>query len=186
MSFFANAAASITTSLFSMTVRPSKDLYGIALCVLFKAGWVDGRVTWANKSLMEPLLQSTTREKDDKIGLIVVFSVPALERYRPKIFNSIREMCSALSSRSLPRLKKNFMKVDGGLNLEQFTTTLFNQLYETNPKVIDAAEAPYVVALLHEMFFQIGKSRKLITLLAFLSSTNYRSTSVFLHVLLLR
>ncbi len=145
-------------SLFQMHYRPHKDDQSLALCVLYKEEWMKNNIAkWAVIAFMEPLYVSTSREKDYRCSLLAVNSVPALERYRPKLFTNIREMCSALSSRSLPKLKKNFMKADVGLNLEQFTTVLFNQLAETHPRVMDPYESGYIVAMIHEMFSQMGE-----------------------------
>jgi hypothetical protein len=164
VSFILNATAT-NSDLFKSSFRPHKDYQGVSLCVLYKEKWIehqneDGRklvtAIWAAKAVLEPCFVPTMREKDEKVQQATVFAVPALERYRPRIFDNIRDMCAALSSRSLPKLKKSFMRsATGGLNLEQFTSVLFNQLYETHPKVVDIADRGYVVALIHEMFSQI-------------------------------
>lgn len=40
----------------------------------------------------------------------------------------------------------------------EFIDVLFKQLFETHPKVRDEVEAAYTVAMLQEMFYQIGRS----------------------------
>jgi hypothetical protein len=42
------------------------------------------------------------------------------------------------------------------LSPAEFIDVLFKQLYETHPKVRDELEAAYTVAMLQEMFYQIG------------------------------
>ena len=156
VSFLLSSAS--TNTLFKLYARPHKEYQGICLCVLYKDRWMGNHTAiWAVKTTLEPIYVQTTREKDEKCQQISISSVPALERYRPKIFENIRDMCAALSSRALPKLKKSFMRSESGLNLEQFTSVLFNQLYETHPRVVDASERGYVVALIHEMFSQMGE-----------------------------
>lgn len=107
---------------FNMSGRTRKNFQGVILCVLFKEGWneIKNSPAWAAKALMEPLFVTGSKEKQDICGELVVNSVPALEKFRPRLFASIREICAALSSHSLPKLKKKFQKGDG-LQIGQFT-----------------------------------------------------------------
>ena len=80
--------------------------------------------------------------------------VPAYAKYKPRVFSSVKSICSALSSSALPRLKKSFM-VPKGLPITQFTEALFVQLFDAKPKILELSEAAYSVALLHDLFGQI-------------------------------
>ena len=101
---------------------------------------------------------SDWKEKEEKLALLAVASVPMLEKYKPRLFSNVAEICAALSSHALPKLKKRFLKTEDGLPIGQFTDILFKQLFETHPRIIDDSECAYVVAMLQEMFYQIGKA----------------------------
>lgn len=88
---------------------------------------------------------------------LVVGTVPSLERYRPRLFSNVKEICAALSSHALPKLKKKFQKNAEGLQITEFIEVVFKQLYESHPKIRDEVEASYTVAMLQEMFYQIGR-----------------------------
>ncbi|CAE7683877.1 unnamed protein product, partial [Symbiodinium microadriaticum] len=141
--------------LFQSQNRTRKDYQGVVLNVLFREGWnEDGTAQWHIKNVFEPLHVPTSREKDERCGQLVVATVPALDKYRPRLFPTVKAICSALSSTALPKLKKCFQK-GNGLPIKQFTEVLFTQLYETNPRVGEDVEAAYTVALLQDMFSQI-------------------------------
>ena len=108
--------------VFKISARTRKNYMGLALCVLYKDGWNEAtdRPRWAVRSFMEPLFVTSTKDKQEKLGLLVVSAVPALEKFRPRLFGSIMDICAALSSHSLPKLKKKFQKGDG-LPIGQFT-----------------------------------------------------------------
>lgn len=101
--------------LFSFRGRVRKDYYGLALCILYKQNWAGEKSLWACKVCLEPLFMPSPKEKDEKCGLIVVSSVPSLEKFRPRLFAHVRDICNALSSRSLPRLKKKVPRCNGEL-----------------------------------------------------------------------
>jgi WD40 repeat protein len=142
--------------IFKMGARTRKNYQGLALCALYKDGWNESAncPRWAVRSFMEPLFVTSTKDKQEALGLLVVGAVPALEKFRPRLFASIMDICAALSSHALPKLKKKFQKGDG-LPIGQFTEVLFKQLYETHPRIIEESEAAYTVAMLQEMFYQI-------------------------------
>jgi hypothetical protein len=95
--------------LFQLQNRPRKDFEGIVLCVLYRDGWHDDvSPKWMFKSFMEPILDSARKVLDERCFQLVVSSVPTLEKYRPRVFNSVKHICAALSSTALPRLKKKF------------------------------------------------------------------------------
>jgi WD40 repeat protein len=143
--------------LFMMHGRTRKNYKGLILCAVYKSGWdyTRERPVWTTKCFYEPVHVTSSKEKVDLCTQLAISSVPALEKFRPRLFSSIRDLCAALSSHSLPKLKKKFQKTEEGLPIGQFTEVLFKQLYETHPKIIEEGEAPYTVAMLQEMFHQI-------------------------------
>ena len=86
-------------TLFQMHSRARKDYQGIALCVLYKDGWVDDKTQWMTKSIMEPVNLVNTKDKDERCVQLVIGAVPALEKFRPRLFATVRDLCAALSSR---------------------------------------------------------------------------------------
>lgn len=146
-----------TGPLYLMHGRTRKNYKGIILCAIYKSGWDYGKEKpiWTTKCFIEPVYVSSTKDKVDQCTQLAISSVPALEKFRPRLFSSIRDLCAALSSHSLPKLKKKFQKSEEGLPIGQFTEVLFKQLYETHPKIVENDEAPYTVAMLQEMFHQI-------------------------------
>ena len=85
---------------------------------------------------------------------IAINFVPSLEKFRPRIFSSVRTICGALSSQALPKLKYKFQR-GSGLDIDQFVEALFKQLKDSHPKILEINEASYTVAMLEEMFYQI-------------------------------
>eukprot|EP00981_Chlorochromonas_danica_P013586 scaffold6531_cov169-Ochromonas_danica.AAC.8 len=147
-----------TGPLFQLSGRTRKSYQGLALCVFYKAVDWEGlaaRPLWVVKSLLEPLYVSSIRDKQERCTQLVIAQVPALEKFRPRLFSSIREICAALSSHSLPKLKKKFQRTEEGLQLGQFTEVIFKQLFESHPRIAEDSEAPHAVAMLQEMFHQI-------------------------------
>lgn len=143
--------------LFQTSSRTKKSYKGMVMCTFYKDGWdADlGRPIWAMKIFLEPVYVSSIKDKQERCTQMVIQAVPALEKFRPRLFSSIREVCAALSSHSLPKLKKKFQRSEEGLHIGQFTDVIFKQLYETHPRIIEDSEAPYTVAMLQEMFQQI-------------------------------
>lgn len=141
--------------IFQVPGKARKDYQGIVCCCIFKDGWdEDGTSKWMVKSCMEAIHVAAVKEKEDFCDLMIVNTVPALEKFKPRLFANVRAICAALSSHSLPKLKKKFT-VNGALSIGQFTSVIFKQLYSTHPHVIDEAEAGCTVAMLQEMFHQI-------------------------------
>ena len=49
---------------------------------------------------------------------LIVGAVPSLDRYRPRLFSNVKEICAALSSHALPKLKWRFQKNSEGLLIQ--------------------------------------------------------------------
>ena len=125
------------------------------LAALYKDGWDEhGHPQWVINACMEPMHVTAVKEKEEKCEQLVINTVPALEKFKPKLFVSVRAICAALSSHSLPKLKKKFTQ-NGALSIGQFTEVIFKQLAGTHPRVVDDSEAGFTVAMLQEMFHQI-------------------------------
>jgi WD40 repeat protein len=153
LSFASTGRAEPRISLLEMVQRTRRDSQGVATCVLYRRFYPDGSVTWELKSIFDPLFVSTMRDKDEKVGHIIVNHVPSLEKFRPRLFQSVKAICSALSSKALPLLKDKF--AGSGLPIDCFVETIFKQLYEQSPRLSDPSEAEYLVAMLYDMFSQI-------------------------------
>jgi hypothetical protein len=143
--------------LFQTSGRARKTYKGLSLCCFYKDGWnaLTDKPKWVMKVFFDPVFVSSLKDKLEKVTQMVIYAVPALEKFRPHLFSSIRDICAALSSHSLPKLKKKFQRSEEGLHIGQFTEVIFKQLYETHPRIIDDSEAPYAVSMLQEMFHQI-------------------------------
>jgi hypothetical protein len=144
----------IKVPLFYTQCRVRKDFEGLAHFVLYKKELADASIVWVCKPVYLPVFESGVHEKDDHCNTNIVHIVPALHKYRPRLFPSVKHICSALSSTSLPSLKKRFSK-GKGLELRLFTEVLFYQLWKTCPSVLEPDEASYTVAMLHDLFGQI-------------------------------
>lgn len=143
--------------VFTIQARTRKSYKGLALCAFYKDGWNQEASCpiWTMRAFLEPLFVASMKEKQDRCTQLIINSVPSLDKFRPRLFTSIRDICAALSSHSLPKLKKKFLRNADGLPIGQFTEVIFKQLYETFPKIIEESEAPYTVAMVQEMFQQI-------------------------------
>jgi hypothetical protein len=75
--------------VFRISARTRKTYQGLVLCVLYKDGWneVTNCPRWAVKSFAEPLFVTSTKDKVEKCGLMVVGAVPALDKFRPRLFS---------------------------------------------------------------------------------------------------
>lgn len=174
--FLPSGASNSTEALFISSTKPKRDYQGIAICVLYKDGWqrvdtvtspevVDEsnhhdehdheKPIWHCKCVMEPLYGTTSNANEEQCAIVVIKSVPSLDKFRPRLFSTVKDVCAALSSLALPKLKKKFQKTDDGLHLGEFTEVLFMQLYDSHPKIADETEAAYTVAMIQEMFGQI-------------------------------
>ena len=137
------------------TCRP-QEYEGMVACAMYRHGFVkdSGDVQWVCQPLFDQSYKVTVREKEDHCTKLLLDCVPAFKKFRPRIFSSVKGICSALSSTSLPLLKKSFTQ-SKGLPLESFTEELFVQLYDSKPQLADHEEASNTVALLHDLFGQI-------------------------------
>lgn len=141
--------------IFQINGKCRKDYQGVMLVVLYKDGWdKNGHPQWVCNAMMEPMYVTAVKEKEEKCEQMIINTVPALEKFKPKLFVSVRAICAALSSHALPRLKKKFTN-NGALSIGQFTEVIFKQLAVTHPRVVDESEAGFTVAMLQEMFYQI-------------------------------
>ena len=81
--------------------------------------------------------------------------MPSLEKFKPRLFGSVNDLCACLSSAALPTLKKKFTAFSGGLQIGRFTEVIFKQVYKKSPKILQPSECAYTVAMIQEMFQQI-------------------------------
>ena len=124
--FMAGASNSSTVLLFKSSARTRKDCLDIAVCVMYKDGWdEDGSPRWAAMPLFEPIFQTLTSAKEAFCSQLVIGVVPSLEMCRPRLFPTVRGLCSALSSEALPKLKKKFAT---DLNIDDFTEVTMHTL----------------------------------------------------------
>lgn len=144
----------VKVPLFYTECRTRKDFEGLSTFVLYKKEQADASFIWACKPVYDPVFVASIREKDDRCHTSIIEMVPALSKYLPRLFPSVKHICSALSSTSLPDLKKRFSK-GKGLELKLFTEVLFYQLWKVSPAVLAPEEAAYTVAMLHDLFGQI-------------------------------
>lgn len=144
-------------ALFDQIMDHKQKKEGILMGVLYKDGWHAGNPRW-NLSIVNKLLSPT---QDDDIETVSAETasdvVPSLLKYKSRMFINVRDLCVALSSRALPKLKVKFLRDSRGLQLPAFTEAIFYQLYNTYSELHDLEEASYCVAMIHEMFHQIGE-----------------------------
>lgn len=143
--------------LFTFGDRTRKDYQGIGMCVLYKDGFIDDteQPQWVCKRLFEPAFTSNKKAKEDFNSSLVVGNVPSLEKFKPRLFGSVNDLCACLSSAALPKLKKKFTAFSGGLQIGRFTEVIFKQIYQKFPKILEPTECAYTVAMIQEMFQQI-------------------------------
>ena len=139
--------------LFYTQYRCRKDFEGLNAFVLYRKD-LEETFQWIGKPVYDPVYVSGNHEKDEHCSQLIVEVVPPFYKFRPRLFPSVKHICSALSSTSLPDLKTKFTK-GKGLELKYFTEVLFYQLSLSNPKVLDPEESAYTVAMLHDLFGQI-------------------------------
>jgi WD40 repeat protein len=133
------------------TTSSSTDMLGHGLVLPVS----EPTVQFVAKPIFEPVFVSSQKAKTEKVLRLVVSHVPALEKFRPRLFDTVNEVCQALSSESLPTLKEKFTAIAAGLPLSIFTEVIFRQLFKTHPKITNADESAYTVAMIQEMFAQI-------------------------------
>ena len=137
--------------------KTKKEYQGVSMCVLYKDGFIEGteQPLWMCKRLVEPSFTSNKKAKEEMVSNLVVANVPSLEKFKPRLFSSVNEICACLSSAALPKLKKKFTAYSGGLQMGRFTEVIFKQLYTKFPQIADTNESAYTVAMIQEMFQQI-------------------------------
>lgn len=128
------------------------------LCIYIDGLHADGRPRWVLKVCDEPMYAYSESESASFCSRFVVTIVPAFESFRYHLFPNVRSVCAALSSESLPSLKIKFLLHPDGVNRDQFTELIFNNLHENHPKLIEPDEAAYSVALIRELFNSIDFS----------------------------
>eukprot|EP00605_Chrysophyceae_sp_TOSAG23-4_P000072 GSChrysophyteH1.ASY1.ANO1.74.1 assembled CDS len=141
-------------AIFQFTEKTRKDFQGIALAVVYRDGWLPIPEEVMD-SIFEPVFVSSQKAKSERILFFVVTNVPSLEKFRPRLFANVNDLCAALSSEALPGLKDKFTAMASGLPITPFTEVIFRQLYKTHPKICDPNERAYTVAMIQEMFQQI-------------------------------
>ena len=140
---------------FTKKFKPRRDSENMIAMIVYQNGrHSNGKPAWVCRLSLQQLQATNDDEKEVVCGQAVISAVPSLSKYRKHIFPSVKSLCASLSSTSLPLLKNEFC-VGDGLKLNAFTKVLFRELNRQNPKVSDRSEAPYTVALLHDMFHQI-------------------------------
>ena len=159
-----DSARTERTPLFYTQCLAHRDYEGLAALVLYK---VDGGNRWGAKPIFDPTFSPGVRGKNEHCQYNIVEMVPSLHKYRPRLFPSVKHICSALSSISLPNLKDRFSK-GKGLSIKPFTEVLFSHLAKSCDKVLRPEEAAYTVAMLHDLFGQIDYNGKMISVLFFL------------------
>ena len=138
-----------------MLGKTRNNCHGALLLILYKSfDEVGGGFHWTVRNVFESAYAANQIEKDAKCtGSIISGNVPALDKYRPRLFPNVASICSKLSSRALPELKEKF--AGPGLPLDSFVSTLFKELFHACPQLNEQEEADYVVAMLYDMFGQI-------------------------------
>jgi hypothetical protein len=150
--------------LFQVQQKPRRDALGYALLAVYKDGWFGNFPRFASKIIFEPSFVSTAQAKTEVCNHIIIANVSSLDKFSKRLFGSVREMCMALTSHSLPTFKKSFQKAGNRLDLLTFTSVVFSQLYESHPAVASERESAYAVAMIEEMFNQVGKFMSIVHL----------------------
>lgn len=147
--------ANIPAGICHMLGRTRNNCHGATLMLLYKSFDSDnGSFSWSVRNIFESTYCTNQLEKDAKVqSLIICGNVPALDKYRPRLFPNVGSICSKLSSKALPKLKDKF--AGPGLPLDQFVETIFKELLHVTPQLNDQIEADYLVAMLYDMFGQI-------------------------------
>ena len=112
--------------LFSAKTKCRRDFKGLILCSVYRDRYRDSVCLWSSKCIFEPVFVSSQKMKDEMCHDVAVKNVPALEKFKPRTFPSVRTICGALSSQALPKLKIKFQK-GTGLPIEAFVEALFLQ-----------------------------------------------------------
>ena len=148
----------ISLPLFQFSSRTRRDNTAIVSSIIYKdaPNQQSDLSRWYIKNLFEGIYSETTGEKDYICHNYVVHLVPTFFKYRPHIFPSVKALCEALSSTSLPSLKTYFLEGGqklGGLNIREFTEAIFKHLYLLYPKILEHEEASNTVAVIQVNFF---------------------------------
>jgi hypothetical protein len=152
----------VNVPLFQFSGKPRRDHTAVISSILYKNGNHNtsssslsssspSSSVWFIYNLFEGIYSETSGEKDKCCHHFAVTYVPTFHKYRPHIFPSVKALCEALSSTSLPSLKTLFLQggqKTGGLNLREFTEVIFRHLHMIYPKILEHEEAANTVAVI--------------------------------------
>lgn len=113
-------------------------------------------LSWVALGLRHPVLGYAVYDTPAIYGALMVSQVPLFSKFKRKQLNDIAEVCTALTTRNLLFFKDHFNDSAGGLAIDAFTELLFVALSTTYPRILDRDERAFAVALLNELFYQIG------------------------------
>jgi hypothetical protein len=113
-------------------------------------------VSWVVASVYEPVFAYSLPDLDSLYYGLVIEAVPSFQRFKRKVFHDIAEICTAITTANMLFFRDHFEATEAGLAMDPFTEILFCSLAEAYPKLLERDEACYMVALLHELFRQIG------------------------------
>jgi WD40 repeat protein len=155
-SVMSEAGTSFSTGLFKIQMQAGDNYHGMGLGVLYRNGWWHSNESkWEFQPVMRPVLTNAIRLKDEANYHFAIENVPVFKRYRNRLFRTVRDICGALSTTSLPKFKESFIAEGNELLPDKFVKVLFKQLYESHPRILEQSEAATAVAMLFEMFYQI-------------------------------
>lgn len=112
---------------------------------------------WVLKSIHEPVLVTHLPELDSFCTSTMINSIPVYAKFKRRIFNSIAEICTSLTTHNLLMFKDVFENSEAGqgLGVLPFTQILFHAFIILYPKLETLNESRYFVALLQELFHHI-------------------------------
>ena len=145
--------ALVNEQLFKCINRPRHDAEGVVLCTAYKNGFLqDGSSTWSFRLLFDFAFTESSTLKMSLCDELVIKHVPYFLKYRPRLFPNVKAICSVLSSRALPKLKKYFQKgatrKAGDVNIRGFSEMIFKHLCSLDSRILDLDEAAYTIAVI--------------------------------------
>ena len=115
-------------------------------------------IHWVAVGVYQPVLAYALHDTDAIYSELMIKKIPLFVKFKRKQLNDIAEVCTALTTRNLLFFKDLFNDAVGGLEVDAFTEVLFIALGSTYPKLLDEDERAFAVALLNELFYQIGEN----------------------------